>query len=71
MWKRGEKAELAAKAGISKSHLSNILARRTRAKAELALTLAKVCREMGVPITREDWAFNKETENSFFSPKVV
>lgn len=69
MWKRGEKAELAFRAGISKSHLSNMLARRSRANPGLAVRLAEVCVDMRLPIPKEAWVFTKETENEFFAPK--
>ena len=66
MWKPGERSELAQKAGISRSHLCNILGRRCRANAELAIKLEKACQDMRLMIAREDWAFNKETDNPYF-----
>lgn len=66
MWKRGQKAELARRAGISRSHLVNILARRSRAKAELAEKLAEACKAMRLKIKREDWVFSQETDNQYF-----
>ena len=69
MWKRGEKAKLASRVGISKSHLSNMLARRTQANPGLAVRLAEVCVDMRLPIPKEARVFTKETENEFFAPK--
>lgn len=68
-WKRGEKSKLAAMTGVSKGHIGNMLNRRDRASAELALRLEKACIELRIPIRKEDWIFNRETDNEFFAPK--
>ncbi len=69
MWKHGEKAELARRAGISPPHLCNILGRRTRAGAALAHRLESACYGMGIRISKEDWAFSVETDNEYFKTK--
>lgn len=69
MWKRGDKVALARACGISKAHLCNILARRSRAKPELAEKLAGACKAMRIKIGRDDWVFSKETDNKYFAAK--
>lgn len=69
MWKKGEKGALAKRVGVSPGYLSNILARRYRASAALAIRLEEGCAAMRLPIKREDWVFSKETDSPYFSPK--
>ena len=69
MWNSGDKTELARRVGISPQYLSNIINRRTRCKAELALRLERACQEMRLMIPKESWAFNLETDNPYFSEK--
>jgi len=69
MWKKGEKQALAAQAGITPGHLSNLLARRHRASGDLAVVLEEACAALRIPIKREDWVFTKETDSPYFEPK--
>lgn len=69
MWNKGEKQALAELAGISPGYLSNVLARRHRVGADLAVKLEEACAALRIPIKREDWVFNKETDNPYFGPK--
>lgn len=69
MWNKGEKQAVAERAGVSPGYVSNILARRHRASADLAVKLEEACAALRIPITREDWVFSKETDNPYFGPK--
>ena len=69
MWKKGEKQAVAEMAGVSPGYLSNVLARRHRASGNAAVGLADACAALRIPIKREDFVFNKETDNPYFAPK--
>lgn len=65
-WKPGEKKELAKRAGITAAHLSQIITRRSRPRAEVAKRLAEACSAMGIRISYEEWMTSKETRNGMF-----
>lgn len=70
-WKYGLQAELAKEVGITEGHLNNILKRRFRAGIDLSFRLEEACFKRGMVIPKEDWVFNKESNNPFFSTKEV
>lgn len=68
-WVRGDQAKIARVVGISRQHLSNLLGRRCRAKADQAAALEKAALELGYAISRYDWIYTIETDNVLFKDK--
>lgn len=65
-WKRGQRAEIARRAGISKQHLTNILKRRKNARPSVAVRLEQASAEVGQYIPRTEWAFATTSEHPLF-----
>lgn len=64
IWPYGAKSELARRAGIHPQNLSDIIHGRRRANVALAVTLARCCRDLGLPATdRLDWLYPEERSN--------
>lgn len=54
-WKRGEQAELAARAEISAAYVCDILKGRKAPRLAVAKRLAAACEEMDIPLELSDW----------------
>lgn len=67
-WNRGERSTLAKRVGISDAHLCQILDRNHKSTPhpKLATSLSNACKEMGIPITREEWLYKEEHQNPLF-----
>jgi transcriptional regulator with XRE-family HTH domain len=67
-WKRGDKAELARRCGISRQHLCDILQGRRRAiNVDLAENLLVNADYMGYQTSIFDWAFPSKSDNPLFN----
>ena len=67
-WKRGEKALLARKSGLSPSHLSDILHKRKGVSPTRALQLERLCkRHFKKTIPFKAWVFNKTSNHAAFN----
>ena len=64
--KTGVRRLISEQAGITESHLSNVLHRKTGVSAKMAVRLAQISAGLGHPIPREDWVFNKTTTHPAF-----
>ena len=67
-WKKGQKAELANKVGISKQFLADIINRRSRAPIDTAEKIEKELEDMGIESSAIDWISSKETDSPLFAP---
>lgn len=56
-WERGDRNRLAERAGVSRSHLCNVLARRATMRRELAGVVAAVARKMGYALSWRDLVY--------------
>lgn len=63
-WKRGQKAELARRCGISPTHLGDILAGRKQASASLARVIEDESAYIeGIRLSRTDVLYPLESNN--------
>jgi len=70
-WTRGDKAELARRAGVSRSHLCNVLSRRATMRRESAGVVAAVARRMGYALTWKDLVRPWTSDNPLLKRKEV
>lgn len=62
-WLRGDRSRLAQNAGVSRSHLCNVLARRATMRREMADAVARVARKMGYALSWRDLVYPYTSEN--------
>lgn len=67
-WTHGQKTELAKRAGVPISYLSDILYRRKPASKDSAARLEEEALKMGLVLTRLDLLYPLETQNPLFGP---
>lgn len=65
-WQRGQKAEIAKRAGVTRAYVGNLLAKRVNASPLNARKLEQASREIGVFIPRYDWMEATITKNILF-----
>lgn len=68
-WAYGDRAELARRAGVSKSHLANVLGRRTTMRRNKARIVAAVARRMGYALAWRDLVHPWESTNPLLGKK--
>ena len=67
-WKRGQRAEVARAAGISRFNLSDILHRRKGVSPARAIKLEEASEAiLGEAIPRIAWVYNRTTKHPAFS----
>ena len=70
LWQHGQKAKVAAAAGIKQQHLHGILTRDCRVlRRDLADALEAAAKAQGHHIPWSDWMLNTETDNPYFAAK--
>jgi hypothetical protein len=65
-WPLGARNLLAEKAGLHACYISRLTNRHEQCSEEKAAELALHCKEMGIPISKEDWMACKTTNNPYF-----
>ena len=64
-WPTGAKSTLAEKVGVSPAFITRLIRQDSCCSRETALLLAKASRELGLPISLNDWIFNKISKNPY------
>lgn len=65
-WERGLQSQLATAAAISFSYMCDILHRRKRASPEVARTIEREAKKLGIPLTRIDLLYPEESTSPAF-----
>jgi len=65
-WKRGEKSELARRAGYSRAFIGQVLSKKRNASLPSALKLEAAARSMGIYISRYAFMEATITDNDYF-----
>jgi DNA-binding XRE family transcriptional regulator len=62
-WERGQKSRLAERVGVSRQNLCEIIKGRRGATTDLAILIERESAKMGIPISRLDVLYPKESTN--------
>ena len=65
-WERGLQSKLAANSQVSFSYMCDLLHRRKRASPEVARTIEREARKLGIPLTRIDLLYPEESTSPAF-----